>query len=181
MLFSKNSRLEDKIVELAVNTPIAVKALRETLADAEGGPSLRAVYKAVDHLLDAGVLVKAGKRVRTSEEWVRGVSAMLAPAPIAPLGVGERVSYTFTSIDSLDAFWKTAVLQLERYEKDGQVLFYNPHNFWAYMPGRRKSEEAYYRHFTEEGLHAFFTVGGECAADLQFKRAYQDSYLQIDA
>ncbi|HVX90151.1 MAG TPA: hypothetical protein VHC20_00670, partial [Candidatus Paceibacterota bacterium] len=143
--------------------------------------SLRAVYKAVDHLIEAGVLLKVRQRVMVDQEWAREVSTKLAPPLSAPLGPGEKAIYTFTSIAHLDAFWKTIVLQLEAYEQDGLVMFYNPHNFWAYVPERRESEDAYYRHFSASKIHAFFTIGGETAADMQFKRAYQDDFFQVDA
>jgi hypothetical protein len=70
---------------------------------------------------------------------------------------------------------------MEEQERDGNIFFYNPHNFWAYMPGRRASEDAYYAHFAAVRRHAFFVVGGITEADRQFKRTYQHQFFQIDA
>lgn len=181
MIYSRRKKLEDEVVELAAREPLTVKTLHGRLKAGDQKLSLRAVYKAVDHLIEAGVLLKVRQRVMIDQEWVREVSTKLAPPLSAPLGPGEKATYTFTSIAHLDAFWKSIVLQLEAYEQDGLVLFYNPHNFWAYVPERRGSEDAYYRHFAESRIHAFFTVGGDTPADMEFKRAYQDEYLQIDA
>jgi len=180
VIFSKKEDLEDRIIELALPARTSVKTLHAALS-LEGKVSLRGVYKAVDKLLDAGVLIKAGKRVMVDEEWVRRVGERLRNNPVPAPAAGERAVYTFTSIGHLDAFWKTIVFQLEGYEHDGQVFFYNPHNFWAYLPERQESETAYYEHFSREKLHAFFTVGGGTEADMEFKRTYQNEYLQIDA
>jgi hypothetical protein len=90
------------------------------------------------------------------------------------------MTHSFTTIAHLDAFWTTIAFQLEDLEKDGQIFFCNPHNFWAYIPERKENEDAYYSHFEESKLHAFFTIGGDSIADTEFKRAYQDEYLQID-
>jgi hypothetical protein len=180
MLYSRQRTLEDEIIDCVLPGPITVKALHGKLAARRGHVSLRGVYKAVDQLIEAGALLKSGKRVRIDEEWKRAVSAKLSPPAAAPLGEGERAAYIFTSIGHLDAFWKTIALQLEAYEKDGQIFFYNPHNFWAYVPDRRESEAAYYRHFDEARKHAYFTVGGETEGDREWKRAYQTEHLQID-
>jgi len=96
------------------------------------------------------------------------------------LALGEQVAYTFTSVEHLDIFWKTIAFQFEEYEKDGQIFFYNPHNFWAYIPELQESEDEYYVHFAKTKKHAFFTVGGTTHADREFKRKYQDEFLQID-
>lgn len=180
MLYSKQRNLADEITEKVLHSPYQIKRLHEELSDRRQEPSLRAVYKAVDQLISAGVLIKAGKVVRIDEEWVRTMQIRLTPAPSLSLGPTERMIYTFTSISHLDSFWTTIAFQLESLEKDGEIFFYNPHNFWAYIPERKASEDAYYRHFAELKLHAFFTIGGESLADSEYKRAYQDAFLQID-
>jgi hypothetical protein len=180
MIFGRNRDLGDRILELAISGPISVKAMHERLSTLDSPISLRAVYKAVNGLTESGVLLKVGKLVRVDQEWVRKLRNELTP-PLPVLTAGERLTYTFVSLEHLDTFWKTIVLQLEEYESDGQVFFYNPHNFWAYMPERTESERVYYQHFSDEKLHAFFVVGGSTQADREFKRAYQNEYLQIDS
>lgn len=180
MLYSKKPGLDDLIVERLTESPRTVGSLYDELEPLEKHLTLRAVYKAVNKLIKAGVLIKTRRLVRIDHEWVSDLRTRLAPSPIPKLTAGERVAYTFSSITHLDAFWKTIALGLEEYERDGQVFFYNPHNFWAYMPERKASEDAYYAHFKSKRIHAFFTIGGETAADKEFKRVYQNEYLQID-
>jgi hypothetical protein len=178
MLFSKALDLEDRMVELVLKDRATIKSLHARLSEHEP-LSLRAVYKAADKLIGAGVLLKAGKRVMVDEEWARRVGEKLSNSPLPAPAVGERILYTFSSIEHLDAFWKTIVLPIEESAAAREVFFFNPHNFWAYIPGREESEAAYYRHFSPN-RHGFFTIGGSFEADMEFKREYQSEYLQID-
>ena len=179
MLFSKNKTVEDKIIELCLRDAATTQFLHTELKK-DDKVSLRAVYKAVDKLLKAGVLVKAGRRLAVDSEWVRRVGeGMKAEAVIVPLK-GERISYTFTSLERLDAFWMRIVLPVEDSIKKPEVFFYNPHNFWAYIPEREESERLYYQSFSHAKKTAFFTIGGETIADQEFKKLYQSAFLQID-
>lgn len=178
MLFSSDSSVEDRIVELSADRPISIRGLHEELA-AQHPVTLRAVYKAVNKLIDAGVLLKVGGEVMVDQEWAGRAAVMLSSVSGPRLAPGEHAVYTFTSLEHLDAFWKTAVLPLES-SGIRESFFYNPHDFWAYLPARKGSEDAYYRHFSQTGRYGFFTIGGASPADKEFKRAYQDEYLQVD-
>lgn len=178
VLYSNTNNLEDRIVELAADARMTIKSLHAQL-NKGGNLSLRAVYKAVHKLIDAGVLLKVGKQVMVDQEWTRRVSEMLGSASAPVLSNGERAVYTFTSVEHLDTFWKTVMLPLEHSISAREIFFYNPHNFWAYLPARKQSEDAYYRHFSDT-QYGFFTAGGDTRADTEFKRGYQNENLQID-
>ncbi len=178
MLYSGSRELEDKIVELLTEDRLTVNTICAQVSP-EHPVTLRAVYKAVNKLALAGVVLKAGKRVMLNHEWAEEVVGKLG-VPSAPLiEPGERVTHTFTSLDHLDTFWKSTVLPLEKTVRSKEIFFYNPHDFWALLPNRRVSEDAYYKHFGSE-QQGFFTIGGESAADLAFKRQYQTDTLQIN-
>lgn len=179
MLYSNESRMEDQIVKLTINSSTTVKSLYSGLGK-DRELSLRAVYKAVNKLIEAGVLLKVGKRIMVDQEWAKHVREMLASHSAPDLSSGERAVYTFVSVEHLDSFWKTIVLPLEQSVSTREILFYNPHNFWAYLPARKESEDAYYRHFSDIERYGFFTVGGNSQADVEFKRGYQSEHLQID-
>lgn len=180
MLFSKTEDLEDRIVKLALKERHSIKSLHAGVQEGTA-VSARAVYKAVDKLIKAGVLLKVGKWLLVDEEWAKRASTGLRPVTFPMPSPGERLAYTFTSVSHLDAFWKTIMLPMELSLPRQEISFYNPHNFWAYLSERKESEDAYYRHFGETEQYGFFTVGGETEADRQFKREYQNEYLQIDA
>ena len=178
MLFGTKENVDDLIVRILLNGPLQIKTVHHLLLPTSN-ISLRAVYKAINHLLHSGVLVRGGNKVWVHEEWLRRVRENLS-TPIPALGQGERAQYKFSTISHLDAFWKTIALQLESLEQETGAFFYNPHNFWAYVPARKDSEDAYYKHFLTEKRHAYFVVGGQTKADMQFKRTYQHAYLQIN-
>lgn len=179
MLFSHTNTLEDRIVELIADAGLTIKSIHSKL-EKEEKLSLRAVYKAVHKLIDAGVLLKVGKKIMIDQEWAQNVAGRIGSASEPLLSNGERAVYTFVTIEHLDAFWKTVVLPLEKSTSPREIFFYNPHNFWAYLPARKQSEDAYYQHFSNTERYGFFTVGGDSVADMEFKRGYQNERLQID-
>ena len=182
MLFSAQKNLDDRIIEEALAGPITVGSLYDELEKEQRHLTLRAVYKAVTKLRTAGVLLKPRKTVFINEEWAREVREKLAGSRMLPaLAKGERVAYTFVSVAHLDAFWTTIALQLEAEYPDKEIFFYNPHNFWAYIPERKAAEDRYYRHFRETRRHGFITLGGVTSGDMEFKRTYQDEHFQVDA
>lgn len=178
MLYSKHETLEDTLVQLLLKGPYSIKELHQTVSKHES-VSLRAIYKATDALIDAGVAFKVGKKLWINQEWIRELRERLSPS-VPLLSPGERIVYTFTSIEHLNIFWKTVAFQLEE-SSNGRPFFYNPHNFWAYIPELKDSEDEYYIQFLEEKKHAYFVVGGTSEADREFKRDYQNGYFQIDA
>ena len=179
MIYSRDRDTADRIVELLRVAPRSIKSLRTELETSDE-VSLRGVYKAITKLVSAGVVLKVGKRVMIDEEWAGRVGRELGSATPISLSLNERGAFSFTSVANLDAFWKTIALPLEKSSGVKELFFYNPHNFWAYLPDRNQSEDAYYRHFSESGRHGFFTVGGIAPADKTFKRAYQDDHLQVN-
>lgn len=178
MLFSKKETLEDRLVGLLLKAPAEIKELHKRLSK-DDKVSLRAVYKSIKALIAEGVLLKAGKRVFVDQEWLKAMREQLSPA-LPLLSPGERVAYTFTSIEHLDAFWKTLVLPLEEGNQSEFIFIYDPHNFWAYVPERKKSEDSYYAHFAKQKKYGFFVIGGESKADMEFKKIYQNNFLQVD-
>lgn len=178
MLYSARETLEDEVAQLLLKSPSSVKELHGAVSK-HHAVSLRAVYKATDALVAAGVTFKVGKKVWINHEWVRTLREHLAPS-VPLLSQSERVVYTFTSAEHLNSFWKTVAFQLEE-GQDGRPFFYNPHNFWAYIPELKDSEDKYYAQFSKEKKIAGFVVGGTSEPDREFKRSYQNKYFQIDA
>lgn len=177
MLFSIKETLEDLVVRMLLNGPQTIKTLHyQVLSHTK--VSQRAVYKSVHQLLNAEVLLRGGNKIWLNEEWLRRIRENLS-TPLPQFSKNERAEYRFTTIDHLDSFWKTIAFQLEGYERNTPVFFYNPHNFWAYVPNRKQSEDAYYAHFLTIQKPAYFTVGGTNSADFQFKKRYQHEFLHI--
>jgi hypothetical protein len=179
MLYAGSREIEERVVELLAQGRATVKNLLATL-DQEGmDVSLRGVYKAVDQLTKAGVVLKIGRQVMLNHEWAQGVADKLGTPTVPLIAPGERAAYTFTSLDHLDAFWKSTVLPLERALSVKEVFIYNPHSFWALLPARKTSEETFFSHFGPR-QQGFLTIGAESPADLAVKRQFQSDHLQID-
>jgi len=178
MLYSRSLEIEDRVVELLTEGRLTIKSIASRICE-DKKISLRGVYKAVNKLIADGVLLKVGKSVLLDQEWSDRVATNLASKATHLISPGEKAIYTFTSLEHLDAFWKSTVLPLERSVTTREVFFYNPHDFWAYLPARRESESAYYQHFTGERT-GFLTLGGETPTDMAFKREYQHEYFQIN-
>jgi len=178
MLYAGSNEIEERVVELLAEERATIKSLTANLNKGER-VSLRGVYKAVHNLIEAGVVLKVGKRVMLNHEWAQSVADKLG-TPVVPLiATGEWAVYTFTSLDHLDAFWKTTILPLEQSLSAREVFIYNPHSFWIHLPARKESEDAFFAHFGAD-QQGFLTIGGEFAGDLALKRAYQNEYLQIE-
>lgn len=178
MLYTSAHDIEDRVVEKLAEDRATIKTLAQSLGEEER-VSLRGVYKAVDQLIASGVALKVGKKVILNHEWAQAAASKLAAPTAQLIGPQERISYTFTSLEHLDTFWKSTVLPLERTTGVRELFIYNPHSFWILLPGRKESEESFFNHFGPQQA-GFLTIGGETAADWEFKRTYQHDYLQID-
>lgn len=181
MLYSQDRELEDRIVELLVNSDHTVKSIHKTISPKLSRPvTLRAIYKSVNKLIDANVLIKVGKKVILNREWSQSTQLGLSGKKKLPLlSIDEKIVYTLSSMTHIDTYWKTITSQIHE-ENKFPVFFYNPHDIWIYIPERRDSEDSYYRSFDKLKQHAFFSVGGTSDADKKFKQKYQSDYLQID-
>lgn len=181
MIFSHNESIEDAIIRLVSPAPLFPRELH-TKIEAEGAKvSLQAVYKAVRILLQSGVLVKSKHKVGVSNEWCNQVlSALNSHAQTLTLSEGEHVTYEFNSLSNLDAYWKHVIGPLQETHADMPVFIYNPFEFWYHVESRKKSESLYFHGFTDRKQYAFYVIGNTSKLDTEFKKLYQNDYLQID-
>lgn len=180
MIYGSKKSLEDRIVEILAKNDASMTSLHQILIEEKESVSLRAIYKSVHGLIDAGVVLKFGKRITLNQEWTRRVGETLGSVSIPNFSIKERAIYIFTSFEHLDAFWKVVLPPLEHAHASREVFFYSPHNFWVYLPECRQSTDTFYRHLSETSRHGFFTVGGNSVADAEFKEKHQHKHLQID-
>lgn len=181
MLYSQDRELEDFIVELLVKSNHTVKSIHKAVSPKlPKTVTLRAIYKSVNKLIDANVLLKVGKNVMLNKEWAHITKLGLSNETQLPLLTpNEKITYTLSSMFHIDTYWKTIISQI--YEENGYpAFFYNPHDIWIYVPGRKESEDAYYKSFADMKQYAFFSIGGVSNSDKHFKKTYQNDYLQID-
>jgi len=60
------------------------------------------------------------------------------------------------------------------------IFLYNPHDIWPLVPGRSKSEKAYYARFDQERKYGFYVIGGTTALDKQLRKQFDSAYFNID-
>lgn len=178
MLFSELQNLNDQIVTLLVTGKSSVRLIHARLRKTEQ-ISLRAVYKSVNKLIHEGVVLKVGQHVMLNQEWVARVNDGLRISAPFTLTTGEKIVYILHSVEHLDTVWKTIILPMEKSDTYNETFFYNPHDFWAYLPSRKTSEHTYYRSFSKNQRFGYFTIGGTLRADKEFKREYQSHNLQV--
>lgn len=180
MLFSKDKNLDDLIVSGVICGKRTVKGVHEYVVNNGPNVSLRAVYKSLNKLIDAGVVVKVSTRLHISADWIKKVRDTVGFENQLPdIAPGESIRFELNSVAHIDAYWKTIVASIHP-SKNEHIYFYNPHNYWLYEPSRLESEREYYASFKNEKRYGFFTVGGTTSIDKKFKRQYGNEYLQID-
>lgn len=181
MIFSSQKNLEDIVLEYLLTRPQTVKSIHAHILKIHTDVTLRAVYKAVHKLIDASVVIKVGKEITLNKEWTQTVVNKLGHISSLPrLSIGESLVYTLTSPSHIDTYWKTILSSLPTMSPNETVFFYNPHDFWIFIPDRRESEDNFYKSFEKDKQYGFFTIGGISNLDMDFKRQYRSAYLKIN-
>lgn len=181
MLFSSQKNIDDIIAELLLEGPCTIKSIHAHIRTHTKPVTLRAVYKTINHLLAARVVIKVGKNIMLNKEWAQTVVNKLTQTSSIPrLSIGESITYTLTSPSHIDTYWKTIFSSLPTISDKEPPFFYNPHDFWIFVPDRKESEKTFYRSFAEEQKYGFFTIGGADKLDAHFKKTYRSNYLKIN-
>ena len=84
MLYSQLPHLEDRIIQILNNQKTSsAKELGITLRTEGENYSFQGIYKAVNNLIDAEVVIKQGKYYSINEEWRNRVVKKMQPKSIA--------------------------------------------------------------------------------------------------
>jgi hypothetical protein len=143
--------------------------------------SYQAVYKALKYLITETVVVKSGKEIAISQEWINKLSSQLSGSFILPpLAIGESVSYSYVSLTHLDAYWKHINKALEQKYLDFPIFIYNPYGIWLHLNERYQSEVNFLSEFANNKQYAFLVLGNDSALDQSLKQNYQNNFLQVD-
>jgi hypothetical protein len=179
MLLGSNRSIEDQIVEHLGHKSGSAKVLWAEINEREP-TTIQAVYKAVRKLLKDGVLVKAGKKLSLSEEWLEKVGRLLSTdTPAIQLEDGEAVTYKFKGLSELDRHWKHVVKNFIK-TLHGPVFHSEPHEMWIHLADRFESQTEYIKSFEREKKFCFLVFGGTTFMDKEYKRQYQNEYLSVD-
>mgnify|MGYP003452448682 CR=1 FL=1 len=181
MLFSSNESIEDaaiRLISIGKTTPIDIF---ESLQNEGNSISKRGVYKAIHYLREHSILVKSGKKLSISQEWVDSLTRALKNNFTMPvLADGESATYKYKSLVNLDAYWKHLTKSLKDQYHSHPVFLYSPYNIWLHLADRSESQLDYYRAFEKEGRHGYLVIGNRSELDMEFKKTLQSEFLQID-
>ncbi len=181
MLFTTRESIEDSIIRMLSSGSKAPLELFEAIKEEGRQISYQAVYKALKYLITETVVVKSGKEIAISQEWITKLSNQLSGSFILPpLTIGESVSYSYLSLSHLDAYWKHINKALEQKYINFPVFIYNPYGIWLHLNERYQSEINYLEEFANKKIYAFLVLGNDSALDQNLKQSYQNNYLQID-
>ncbi len=179
MILGSIKSIEDIVIEKLGEGSTSVKALWTDINQVEP-TSIQAVYKSLRKLLKDGVIVKNHSKVALNQEWVNKVGRLLnSSTSDIQLEDKEAVTYKFKGLSQLDAYWKHAVINFIKTLK-GPVFHSEPHEMWIHLEDRYESQMEYINSFAKDKRLCFLVFGGTTAMDREYKKTYQNEYLQID-
>lgn len=181
MLYGQLPHLEDKIIQI-INTKrtIPVKELIIFLRIEGERYSSQGVYKTLNNLIQAEVVIKQGKNYSINEEWRNRVIKKLQPKSLTNINEGEKVHYELTSLIHHDLQWKNIVLPLHEEHPSDPIFFYNHHYIWLFLSDSRKQSELdYYKSFSETKTYSFCLIGSSSFQDRATKDLIKNDYSQV--
>ena len=181
MLFTSKETVEDIIIRLLSKGKTTPLELHEAIVSDGESVTVQAVYKALRYLIKDSVVVKSGRYVEISQEWVNTLSSTFNTQTTLPqLADGEAAVYNYKSLVNLDAYWKHLMSALDDKMGDYPVFLYSPYHIWYHISERTQSEADYFTSFITKKRYGFLTIGNDTALDREFKKTTQSEYLQID-
>jgi DNA-binding Lrp family transcriptional regulator len=173
--------LDDIIVKsLLENGEQEITDLYNSLNSQGQTTTIQGVYKRIRQLIVAGVILKTKKTVTINSEWAENLQNLLENVLRTPgLKTGESIVYSFKKLGPLDAYWKHIMAPLEKSFFGYPIFLYNPYEIWIELSDRKDSERDYFQAFTKERRHCFCSLGKQNYRNQDFKKEYQDDYLQV--
>jgi hypothetical protein len=181
MLLSIHPSTEDILITILSKKELSIKVLWGLLQKDYGKKiTLQALYRVIKKLTQEGILIKKGTLFTVNTEWSSKVKQLLSSKNTPALTEGESITYSFSSLSSLDAYWKHSVLQLKEMLGAAPILFYNRHVVWLNLKDRKESQKSFLDNFDKEKHYAGFVVGGNTLADKEFRKEFNRKFLQVD-
>ena len=181
MIFSNNESIEDAVIRVLPQGVNTVEKIYASLKNENYDVSLRGVYKAIKKLRNQGIVLKNGKILSVSQEWIEKINRSLKSQYALPsLSDGESATYNYNSLANLDLYWKHLIISLEEKYSRYPVFMYTPYNIWVNVPGRSESQIEFYKKFDQQKNYGFLVIGNTSPIDQSFKKKYQSGFFQID-
>lgn len=179
MIFSKNKKINDVVVELLFNGKKTAKLIQHELAKLGYDYTLQALYIILKDLIHGEILLKNGFFYSINEEWKNKIIEKINHQDV-DIGDGEKTIFLLNSLRQHDIQWKNIVLPLHsKYTKD-PIFFYNYHYIWIHLGGSRETSELdYYQSFLKQKRYAFSLVGSHSSLEVETKKMIENDYVRI--
>lgn len=180
MIGSSSKNLKEDIIELLLKGPASSKKLRSQLSKIGYSLTLQGIYKQLNTLLEAEVILKNKQTYTINNEWVKQVSNILNVQDIELPEEGEKFTYKFNSLQNLDAHWKHVMSSFRKKFPNEAFFSYCPHQIWIYVPSRNQSERNMKSEHEHKKYYNFYIVGGNEILDKKFKKEFQGDFYRVE-
>ncbi len=190
MLLSSPLALDDRLVHLLASRKAATaKELQTELARTKGEFTIQGIYKELNKLQRAGVLLRSDGRYSLSLSWIVNLAELAdemfytQTKTDGALGIlppsGEKNTFSFSRLPYVDDFWIHALLTVLQNSKERIVYQWIPHP-WFHIVHSHKSWPLY-NALQASGFRVRSIIGGTTYLDrysesISKKGTYDYSY-----
>jgi hypothetical protein len=155
----------------------------------KGALTKQGFYAALRKLKAEEVIVIYKKIVALNTAWIKDMERMISKVSLSYgdshsynnlyIQEKESVTYSFSSIKHLDAFWgHSQNILIARTSPQEPIFAYDPH-YWFYI-ARRATEKRLLEEITTQGRQFLMTVGFETPMDKMIKKDFKRDLLQYN-
>ncbi len=179
--------IETFIIDKLINGPLSTTTIVSQTMRAKC-VTKEAVYKALRGLLKKEIVVKGGKRISLSNQWVidmaekwrQAEAQYIGKANIKLLGDRNSVVYTCKTIDQLDSLWNHTILEIcYLLQSETTLLFYSPHYWFPLIRGN--SEHSLIHTLTARGHTWLQLAGYKEPMDLNLRKSFPLKEIEYHA
>lgn len=147
-----------------------------------------AVYKALRHMITEEIVVKRGKTVSLSNQWVitmaekwNRVAVRYSGKPASYLPAEKNsIVYTCKTLDQLDTLWNHNIYELITALPAGSCILSGVPHYW-FPAIREKSEHTLMKNMKKRGFHWLQLISNAKKLDVEFLRYFPYKEIEYHA
>lgn len=182
-----DKKIEDWIVELLHEKEAEGPTLLAELQKKDASITKETFYRVVRKLLSDEVVNKQSKIYQLNRHWLQKIYRFSKKHIETNQGIdadnilsfeeGDKISYRFKNPNLMGIYWAhTYDMIFDQHDPKVPILIYHPHEWLIHT--RTESESFFLSRFKEDKKLAFFSIGGKTELDKQFKKEYENKFLQ---
>jgi hypothetical protein len=176
--------LYNAIISIVAETPdLSVGDLHVKLTLRGEDITLQHLYRTVNRLVEAQILLKSGTTLSVNLMWLSyleffaesakkiATETRQGPSPF-PLKEGQHVTFKVSTLADLQTLWNHLLVQAHREAPQKHLLKYYSHAWWQL--GKHALDPAFYRRIKESGVRCYWLFGNRTPLDLGAVEAQKD-------